>query len=259
MIPFAGLLLVPLLIRRKFNPLWLTAIVWIAIAFTLLLAWQSPLYEVIWNSVRSLIPLATLVGTAMLLRRSRVDVDSNAAVDTPNDRMLFLLLATSAMIGLVQFPYSFAIYFCYAIPMGILALAAIIQKQSTAPTYLHFAIAIFYFGFAAIWLNHSRVQRMGTTYIHDDQNTKLDLPRSRLRVSRTQAKLYEDVVKEIWRHSDDDSFIYAELDCPEIYFLSGRKNPTRTFYEFFERDYQDNPIERVKRIESLLEKPKYSR
>ena len=30
------------------------------------------------------------------------------------------------------------------------------------------------------------------------------------------------------------SYIYAGPDCPEVYFLSDRANPTRTFYDFFE-------------------------
>ncbi len=259
LVPLACVMVLPLFFRRKQNPLWLTAVAWIASPFMIMVAWQSPLYETVWDSVRSLIPLATVVGCAMLLRRSRTNgdsvpvADSTMVIDARHDGTLFLLLAMSAMISLVQFPYSFAIYFCYSIPLGILALAAIIQKQSTAPTHLHLAVAVFYFAFASVWLNHSRVQRMGTTYVHDDQSTELDLPRSGLLVSRTQAKLYEDVVKEIWRHSDDDSFIYAELDCPEIYFLSGRKNPTRSFYEFFEENFPGNPADRVERIALLLE------
>jgi hypothetical protein len=31
-------------------------------------------------------------------------------------------------------------------------------------------------------------------------------------------------------------FIYATPDCPEIYFLSGFRNPTRTFYEAFDEE-----------------------
>ena len=43
-------------------------------------------------------------------------------------------------------------------------------------------------------------------------------------------------------------FLYATPDCPEVYFLSGLRNPTRTFF-----DFSDDPVGRTARILDALE------
>jgi hypothetical protein len=44
-------------------------------------------------------------------------------------------------------------------------------------------------------------------------------------------------------------FIYATPDCPEVYFLTGFRNPTRTVFDLF-----DDPVNRTSRILGLLER-----
>jgi hypothetical protein len=38
-------------------------------------------------------------------------------------------------------------------------------------------------------------------------------------------------------------FIYAAPDCPEVYFLTGLRNPTRTLFDFF--DEQEGRTQRI--------------
>ena len=68
-----------------------------------------------------------------------------------------------------------------------------------------------------------------------------------------QARIYQDVVAEVRSHSAPESFIYATADCPEIYFLADRGNPTRTFYDFFDADFQADPAGRAQRILAMLD------
>ncbi len=247
-IPYALLLIVPMMIGQRLNQIWLTASAWIVCVFAILVSYESPVYGLMWDSTRPLIPLVTLVSIVMLLR-----TPTSVSALTARERMLFLLLAMAAMTSLVQFPYSFAIYFCYAAPIVILAIVAAVMKQDRPPIQLHLSVAMFFLGVALLWLNHGRVQRIGVRYVADDQNTTLSLPRCGLRVSAGQAKLYTDVVKSIQEHSRDGAAIYATVDCPEIYFLANRRNPTRSFYEFFESDYLGDLDKRITRIVKMLD------
>jgi hypothetical protein len=46
---------------------------------------------------------------------------------------------------------------------------------------------------------------------------------------------YETLVSSIRQHCRG-RFLYATPDCPEVYFLSGKRNPTRISFDFL-RDY----------------------
>jgi hypothetical protein len=118
---------------------------------------------------------------------------------------------------------------------------------------LHLVVLLFYLGFSIAWLNKGDVRHIGVRYRPNDHSTWIANPRSGLRVSEYQAHLYEQVVAEIRRHSADGDYIYAATDSPEIYFLAGRKNPTGTFYDFFEADYTSDADARARRILRTVE------
>jgi hypothetical protein len=61
--------------------------------------------------------------------------------------------------------------------------------------------------------------------------------RGGLRVPRADADLYGGVLRALG--SAPEGWIWAGPDCPEIYFLSGRRNPTRHFFEHVSDDYGD--------------------
>jgi hypothetical protein len=58
---------------------------------------------------------------------------------------------------------------------------------------------------------------------------------------------YERLVAALREHTHG-SYVFATPDCPEVYFLSGLQNPTRTLYDFF-----DDPSQRTTRVVSALE------
>lgn len=68
----------------------------------------------------------------------------------------------------------------------------------------------------------------------------LDLPRaSHLRVDKAAATGYVQLVALIKEHAHGKE-IYAAPDCPEVYFLSGSKNPTPDLFELFDDKYPDS-------------------
>jgi len=54
--------------------------------------------------------------------------------------------------------------------------------------------------------------------------------------------MYELLVRTLRDHSRS-AYTYASPDCPQVYFLSGLHNPTRTLFDFF-----DDPVGRTPRI-----------
>src|SRR5260370_21758618 len=75
---------------------------------------------------------------------------------------------------------------------------------------------------------------LGTRYTPDIQKVRLSLPRAGgLRVSAATAREYEELDSLIRQHARGE-YILAKPDCPEVYFLSGFRDPGSIFYDFYE-------------------------
>jgi hypothetical protein len=142
---------------------------------------------------------------------------------------VFLLLAASAQLSLIQFPFSAPIYFCYVAPMVALALAAVARK---GPGTVHLPFLVFYLFFAIFRMNPSYIWDLGVRYRPYGPLATLRLERGGLRVPVPDRGEYETLAAVIERRSRGSRFIYATPDCPEVYFLSEKGNPTRALFEF---------------------------
>lgn len=84
-------------------------------------------------------------------------------------------------------------------------------------------------------------------HLKREQMDVLEVDRSGgVRVSSWDKQQYEVLVWVVRSLAKED-YIFATPDCPEVYFLTGFKNPTRTTYDFF-----DDPNGRVDRIVQAL-------
>ncbi len=244
-LPMLALLALPLL-RRRYEgidrKLFLPAVLGAAV----LVAFGSNLYvyQTVWFSVRPLVPVTVLVGCIMLAR-------SEEALSSERRQLLFLLLAMAAMTSIVQFPFAWGIYFCYAAPILILAILYLVRSQPGAPQRLHGAAMGFYFLFAAVWLNLGWVEAHSRVFTHRSHDTRLAIDRGGLWVTAEDAERYQRLVAEIRRLTPEGAVIYATPDCPEVYFLSGRRNPTGTFADYFEDDFMTP--ERTARLVGMLD------
>jgi len=247
-IPLAVLMVVPFLTHVRFESQLVTIIASLACIIGVLSGSNETVYTFLWNTARPTIPMATILGSWILFAKQTGEESSTIGKRC----LLFLFLSMASMVSLIQFPYSFGIYFCYAAPFAILALAMAIHAQSNSPRGIQLCVLCLYLGFAVVWLNHGKIQRIGVQFVPQDNSTLMSLSRSGLWVSESQADLYKRVIAEVTSHSQEGDYIYATSDCPEIYFLSGRRNPTRTFYDFFEPDFQSSTGQRISRISALL-------
>jgi hypothetical protein len=196
-----------------------------------------------WYSLAASIPLI-VVTTAVVLGFSR----QSRGLSPLRQQQLMLLASITALTSLVQFPFSAQVYFCYVAPLAILTGAALMASLSRPPRFVIGALVIFYLCFAVFRVTPTFIYEMGKYYSPDTQTERLSLPLAGgLRVDPREAGLYERLIPLVHEHAAGQ-FIYAAPDCPEVYFLSGLQNPTRTLFDFL-----DDATDRTQRILTTLE------
>ncbi len=194
-------------------------------------------YQIAWHTAYWVTPMLVLTGVFALRRGSRWGVLSG---DPLNQRQLFLILAVTALCSLVQYPFSAPIYFCYVAPLAILGAVAVLRAFPSIPQPLLGTALSGFLLFAVLRVAPPYIYALGYYYQADPETHILDLPRAgSLRVQPESAKIYEQLIPLIQQHAVAGE-IYAAPDCPEIYFLTGYRNPTRALFDFLEDDYGDS-------------------
>ena len=227
-------------------------------------SWQ--VYPRVWFSMRSLIPVVTLCGIAVLWAAAQskgatggVPPSHSARAPGLRELQLFTFLSITGFAGLVQFPFTAPIYFLYVAPLVALSVLAVVAAADRTASFevsglmtprqvgmrsrhVFAVVLIFYLGFAVSWIHPGFIYNMGTSFLRDDQTAALDLERASLRVSAQDKRDYEALVGEVVRRARTD-FVLATPDAPEVYFLTGLSSPTRSTFEFFdEEDFRGEHI-----------------
>ena len=188
------------------------------------------------------LPIVTVVAAAVIV---------GGAAKRPSLRRQRLMIVAGglAMFALVQFPFASPVYFCYLTPLLALAALAVISELELPSLAVPAAIAATYIAFAATRVNPGFVYAMGLFFRPYTPLTTLTMSRAGgVRISPRMSQEYALLVERVHRHdARTDAYIYAAPDAPEVYFLSGRRNPTRTLYDFF-----DEPTMRTARVLSAL-------
>jgi hypothetical protein len=186
-------------------------------------------YRIVLGSLRALVPVLA-AATVVLLARDR---DDDAAASLRRARLM-LLLSVTAVCSLVQYPFPVAIYFCYVAPLVALTTVAFLaylhRPGWLAPSALTLAFCA---AFAVLRLNTSPLNDMDRQYEPYPEIRPLALDRAGLVVPLWQAGQYEATVRVVRQHARGE-YIWASPDVPQLYFLSGYRNPTRSLFEFFD-------------------------
>lgn len=179
-------------------------------------------------AVQSSVPLVTAAGI-MVIRTRRQD----ASVPSLQGRQAAALVCLLALCTLIQFPYAHRIYFLYLAPLLLLtaaALGSLLARPQRAPLI---GLLVFMIAFGTTWMNHRFPAGLGYHYARGEHSTVLELPRGGgLRVHRAEAATYARLVQLLQAHSGN-GYTLAAPDAPEVYFLSGLRNPTPHLFEFF--------------------------
>jgi hypothetical protein len=222
-----------------------------AIGFLLLTqAREHGAYALVWETLR-LAPLAAVGIGILVLYHATVDDEGRRAAGRT-----FLWIAAAALFSLVQYPLAHGIYFLYCAPLLFLAAAHVLaQSERIASSVVRpagTALLSFLVLFGGTWVYAANPTLYGVRYSPCNWNARLSTDRARIRYDPATARIYNALIDEVSRHSTDKSCILALPDCPEIYYFTGRRNPTRTFYDAFDRDY--GRAERDNRILRLIDR-----
>lgn len=207
---------------------WATrAVVGAALLYLVLVSDQAwRVYGLVWISMRVLVPLVVAAGAWLMVR-------GGARLDERMRQRLVVLLALVATCTLVQFPFSAPVYFFYVAPLVVLAALAVVAYQPGEARLGPAALAGFYLLFAVLRIHPGFIRAMGYRFVRDDQTVPLAIARGGIDVSSGDAAAYGRLVKLLRAHASG-GFTFATPDCPQVYFLSGLRNPTRTMYDFFD-------------------------
>ncbi|GAC1491058.1 MAG: hypothetical protein NVS1B5_15980 [Gemmatimonadaceae bacterium] len=197
-------------------------------AYLLATGSEANLYRRVWHAARGILPVLVLLGIVVLAKVRAADAESPLL----RSRTM-LLVSVAAICTLVQFPFSAPIYFCYVAPLvALLAVALLSYARPMAPA-VPAALTAFLLAFAVMRVNTGTIFAMGLSYEPYPRTESLGLSRGGIEVPIKEAETYRAAVK-VLRHHVRGDYTWASPDCPEVYFLSGLRNPTRSLFDFFD-------------------------
>ncbi len=231
------------------------AVVVVFLGLSMLIAGdQATVYVAAWD-VGRLLPLAATIALCWQLRREQhaVDPKSNAPpTRMPAPEVVFLLVAAAAVFGLVQVPLAHGIYFLYAAAPALVATAAVLSMQFPQT---RMPIAILAGGttlFLASWVLPAYHATFGVRYIPGQDRIRIAAERCPTACDPLTAAQLTEVIEEVGRLTKEGATILAFPDSPDVYFMTGRRNPTRTMFDAFDDDY--GTPERDRRLLETIEK-----
>lgn len=202
------------------------------------------IYLLPWYSVRTLGPISVVVGAWLLMHKS-----ARSDLTEERKQQLFLILSMTAMFSLVQYPLTTIWYFWFVAPLIVLSVGAVLSALGWMSGFAAPVAGIFYLLFAVLVVNVGNRQTVGSRFLPETHLEPLGFDRAPgIRVPRIEREHYGRVVALVRARSRSE-YIYASPDAPEVYFLSGYRNPTRTLFDFF-----DDPAGRTDRILSALDR-----
>jgi hypothetical protein len=216
----------------------ITLCVFAFITVAIALSGNWGVHRFIWLSVRLLPPLAIAAAAVFLVRHTE-------SVPEEKRELIVLFMLGTAVLSMIQFPYAEDIYFCYFAPLLILMVSQFRSAVAGRVYVREVGILLFFLFFAVTSLNHCYLAR---DRFPEYDSVPMSLSRAAMNTRTTVANEYQEVVNIIQNHSSPGDAIYAAPDCPEIYFLADRRNPTRTMYDFF-----DAPEGRVESLTAMLD------
>lgn len=188
-------------------------------------------YQLGWQAFYAAPPIIVALGVVGLL-------GSQCKVPAWQRQEVMLVLSVLSLCTLIQFPFSKPVYFCYVAPLLFLAVAAIQRLPTSFVRGSGAPLLTFSILFPVVWVTPGFVFNIGKRASPNEQTARLTMPRGgNLRITKVEADEYNRLVRLVTSRAPGSSVILAGPDSPEIYFLSGKPNPTRLIFEFLEPAY----------------------
>ena len=228
LIPFALLMALAHRARRALRPREMTLLVFVLLLILLASGGNGTIYRGVWNAVRSAIPVLAIVGVALLWPWRNADARSPLL-----RAQAMLLISVTSLSSIVQFPYTVPNYFCYVAPLVALTVLPLFGYMPPMPSAVPGALVAFFTVFAIFRANGSPLQSMGIVDVPPFPMARLALERGGIDIPAEHAVVYDSLIPMLRAHARG-GYTWASPDTPEIYFLSGLRNPTRSLFEIFD-------------------------
>ena len=207
-------------------------------ALAVLLALQGNVrihFEVILH-LGALIPVLVLAGAWSLAAGRAASEGLANGRGEPEAPLRFLVLAATALLTLVHLPTPASPYVFYVAPVAVLLTLSIGGHADTRLSGRVHVCVMLALGVIVLHMNPMFIRP-------PDQTEPFALERARgIRVAPGEKSVYETLVEIIEEHGGSE-YLLAIPDSPEVYFLTGLKNPLASFYDLFE-----DPEGRTERI-----------
>jgi hypothetical protein len=191
--------------------------VWLAVLLVALIAFFILSRHAVWHTIRPLVPLTVIAGVWSLVRHREV-------LSPLRRQQVLLVLSVTALWSLVQFPFARPIYFFYVAPVAAIAVLAVVKARPSHPNALPFPLPSSVLGLYLLFA-------VVNTHPNREPSVPLTSARGGLVVGARDAARYDSLVGLLQAHASG-GYVYAAPDCPEVAFLAGLRNPTRTIWEF---------------------------
>jgi hypothetical protein len=186
--------------------------------------WSVLAYQFVFGSVRAVAALLPTLIVCLLL--------SSRVKDENQRRFLFISSSMLAWASLVQFPFGIGLYFCYVMPLAVIAAVAAADANAWLRRPGVLAWTALLLVFAVFSMNRGYAGTVGAFYVARQNDVPLNLERAHLSVTQDQVATYRRLVSLIDARLQQGRLL-AGPDCPEVYFLTGRFNPSGAIFDFF--------------------------
>ena len=156
-IPLLAILAINAQVRSETLRLWAFTVICLLSALALNQSLRSPEFaRWVWVSAAAAIPLTIIIGVVLLL---------GGFSHGKQTSQLMLLMAVAGLCSLVQFPFSVPFYFCFVVPLGILAFMAVANLvSSNGRLLLLLPVAVFYLAFVTLQVLPTQIYSRGLMF-----------------------------------------------------------------------------------------------
>jgi hypothetical protein len=181
-------------------------------------------YRTLWRIFNHLDWTVVLIGAWL--------VESLPDVPPVRRAQLWLLLCMSALASLVRFPYAGSYYILYFAPLAMLAILGVVTTRRGGAGQLPALVGAFLLVVGVTCAATRRFSIWGTPAT--PVWAYVPLAGTGITVPPADRDTYDRAVALVQAHTAPDAYTYAGPDLPQIYFLSQRRDPARTLYDFFD-------------------------
>lgn len=226
--------------RRLVLPV-LAALLFVAVI--VLAGTDSRFYQVGWFSAWGLLFFVAIDGARQVLATGGDETDRvrRAASVT--------LACIAVAMSLIEYPYAVPLYMLYAFPLTLIAATAAVRVDGRTSAQMQLVVAGFLLAFGLLRVVPGTVFTLGLHFSEDGIFAPLELPRGGLRIEPHEAVAYEHLIP-IVKELADGRAIWAGPDSPEVYFLTGLPNHTRSLFDFLDTDAMTADLF-LRRLDSL--------